>query len=95
MLSQSDTGKLTAPLRAALLRCNLAEVSRSTGIARSTLHRFKIGESEGSMKMADLLADYLGFELISRGSLLHALGRGVTIEEARSSLAEFESVMSQ
>ena len=59
--------KISESLRAAITKCGKTryQISMDTGINESTLSRFMTGGSLNT-KNADILADYLGFDLVKR-----------------------------
>lgn len=59
---------LTDQLRQAVLNCgrSQAEICRATGIDKTALYRFVVGERGVSMKNLDILGKYLELELAKR-----------------------------
>jgi len=75
MASEADTvgmgkkrAKMSDQIRAAIDSCGVTRyrISKETGIAESALSRFMAGERGLSMKALDVLADYLGLDVVMR-----------------------------
>jgi hypothetical protein len=61
--------KLSDQIRNAVANCGQTRyaVSKATGISQATLSRFMAGERGLPMKTLDVLADYLGLNIITTG----------------------------
>jgi hypothetical protein len=61
--------KLSDQIRNAVANCGKSRyaISQATGISQATLSRFMAGERGLPMKTLDVLADYLGLDIIMTG----------------------------
>jgi hypothetical protein len=68
--------KLSDQIRDAVASCGQTRyaVSKATGISQATLSRFMAGERGLPMKTQDVLADYLGLDIIMTGKGRHQKG---------------------